>query len=806
MAADSLPAGNPFPGLRPFREDEETLFFGRESQVDAMVDRLAATHFLAVVGTSGSGKSSLVNCGLVPALHRGLMAGAGSAWRVASLRPGNRPVAALAEALAQPGVLGDTLPPGAAGFAPAELLQATLRMGRRGLVEAFVQARLPQRQRLLVVVDQFEELFRYRALAGAGAAEDATALVDLLLEAAADPALAVHVVLTMRSDFLGDCAQFYGLPEAINRGQYLVPRMTRDERRRAIAGPLGVAGTAIDPVLLTRLVNDVGDNPDQLSVLQHALNRTWAQWAHEGARGPMTARHYDTIGTMEQALDRHADEAWRALDTDALRDACGRLFRAITDATTDARGTRRPTRFDALLAITGAPESALRAVIEAFRDPQRAFLLPPAGVAIGPETPVDIAHESLMRVWQRLRRWSEDEARSAQTYRRLAETAELERAPEQAAGLLRPPDLPFALEWQRRERPTAAWAARYRAGYEAMLDFLARSERRYADEQRSEAAQAAEQAQLLEDRRRARARLRIALAFGIVTGVASVLTVWSWLQMREERAAALHQADIARAAQAEADRQAQVARRATTSQETQAKVYAQLTQNAPALRAQIDQALEQEKLVYLQYPQPELKDLALRLKVQLARRGYSSPGAEAVSIAPARSDVRYFRKADADSAAALADLLRRWNFGSFAVRYVKGYEGQELRQMEIWFARQDAGEIEALVQRLNGSDAADRKAAGQVLQDCCTASPTAIGAALSLLESGAGGSLSVEGRINALYFLTRSAPLAWDQALVARGRAVAATVRGGGADTQAELRRLQALLDAAAAGQPAVGP
>ena len=85
----------------------------------------------------------------------------------------------------------------------------------------------------------------------------------------------------MRSDFLGDCTQFPGLAEAINAGQYLVPRMTRDERRAAIEGPIQVGGAEIAPVLLTRLVNDVGDNPDQLSILQHALNRTWARWQSE---------------------------------------------------------------------------------------------------------------------------------------------------------------------------------------------------------------------------------------------------------------------------------------------------------------------------------------------------------------------------------------------------------------------------------------------------------------------------------------------------------------------------------------------
>ena len=104
-AAPTGPQGNPFPGLRPFREDEAHLFFGRENQVDAMVDKLAATHFLAVVGSSGSGKSSLVNCGLRPALRQGLMARAGTAWRMAQFRPGNDPIGAMARALAEDGVL-----------------------------------------------------------------------------------------------------------------------------------------------------------------------------------------------------------------------------------------------------------------------------------------------------------------------------------------------------------------------------------------------------------------------------------------------------------------------------------------------------------------------------------------------------------------------------------------------------------------------------------------------------------------------------------------------------------------------------
>src|SRR5207249_7735906 len=127
------PMANPYPGLRPFRENEEHLFFGRETQIDAMVDRLAETHFLSIVGTSGSGKSSLVNCGLRPALHRGLMARAGTVWRMAQFHPGGNPMRAMAEALARPGLLFDI--PEAAPLSLADIVETTLHMSNLGLID-----------------------------------------------------------------------------------------------------------------------------------------------------------------------------------------------------------------------------------------------------------------------------------------------------------------------------------------------------------------------------------------------------------------------------------------------------------------------------------------------------------------------------------------------------------------------------------------------------------------------------------------------------------------------------------------------
>jgi len=467
---------NPFPGLRPFREEEEYLFFGRENQVDAMVDKLAATHFLAVVGTSGSGKSSLVNCGLRPALHGGLMARAGTAWRMAQFRPGSDPLGAMARALAQDGVLFRNYQ--ADGLTLAEIVDTTLRMSKLGLIDIFEQAQLGQDVNLLLVVDQFEELFRYRQLRSgedervSNISEETTAFVNLLLEAGKQTTHPIYVVLTMRSDFLGDCAHFGGLSEAINAGQYLVPRMTRDERRAAISGPVGVGGAEIAPVLLTRLVNDVGDNPDQLSILQHALNRTWAHWENEGGGGggPLDLAHYQAIGSMAHALDQHAEKAYAELGTARRQQICEKLFQALTDKATDPRGIRRPTTLGILCAVADTTDAEVTEVIGVFRKPSRSFLMPPAGEPLKPETVIDISHESLMRVWKRLNGWATEEAESVVEYLRLADSAR--RWKDGRAEMLQGRELDRAEEWRQDQSPTLAWAERYDSGFAQTIGYL----------------------------------------------------------------------------------------------------------------------------------------------------------------------------------------------------------------------------------------------------------------------------------------------------------------------------------------------
>ncbi|HEX7182843.1 MAG TPA: PAS domain-containing protein [Thermoanaerobaculia bacterium] len=456
---------NPFRGLRPFSPREAHLFFGRDGRTEEMIRKLTHRRFLAVVGASGSGKSSLVGAGLVPALLG--QAGdtrSGGAWRVASMRPGGGPLRNLAEALNALDVLGvdDAEHDIRAGF-----LENTLRRSSRGLIQAVRQSEW--RGRLLVVVDQFEELFRYRA-ARADRGDQAPAFVALLLEAAAQRELPIHVCITMRSDFFGDCSQFHGLPEAINDGQYLVPRMTRSERKAAIAGPMQVVGAEIAPRLVQRLLNDVGDaTADQLPILQHALMRTFDFWQRQRPDDPaMDLEHYEAIGTVEKALNQHAEQVLGELD-DLQQRLAEFVFRRLT-MRVDNRDVRYPTRLEALAEVTGSSLEEAAAVVEAFRASHCAFLMPPEDVELTPESGIDISHESLMRIWRRLGEWVDREVRSAQIYRRLRENAELHALGE--ADFYSGPSLESAVAWYEGGEANAAWAERYGGGFDKAVAFL----------------------------------------------------------------------------------------------------------------------------------------------------------------------------------------------------------------------------------------------------------------------------------------------------------------------------------------------
>ncbi len=508
---------NPFPGLRPFKADEDYLFFGREGQTDDLLRRLSRHRFLAVVGTSGSGKSSLVRAGLLPSLYSGYMTKAGSSWRVALLRPESDPIGNLARAINQPDVLGSKAEDAASRG--RIITETTLRRGALGLVEVVQQAKMPSDENLLIVVDQFEELFRFKqSNLRENSGDEAAAFVKLLLEATRQEQIPVYVVLIIRSEYLGECAQFWDLTEALNDSQYLIPRLTRDQYQAAIAGPVAVGGAKITPRLVNRLLNDVADNPDQLPILQHALMRTWDYWMDNYKDGePIDLHHYEAIGSMAKALSKHADEIYHNLPSARSQKIAENLFKTLTDKDRYNRGTRRPTKLEEVCAVAAASAEEVSAVVEQFCGPSRSFLMPSIGVELEPNSVLDISHESLIRFWERLKDWVDEEAQSARIYRRLAESSELHQ--EGKARLLDEPELTIAVNWREDNKPNQAWAQRYASNFEQAMQFLAAStvahDAEIAQKERHQQEEIRRQQEEIQRQKRARRKLKFALIAAI---------------------------------------------------------------------------------------------------------------------------------------------------------------------------------------------------------------------------------------------------------------------------------------------------
>jgi len=249
---------NPFRGLLPFEEEHAAFYFGRDREIHDVAARMEQRRLLAITGVSGSGKSSLVLAGVVPMLKAGLIPRLGTKVRVATMKPRGGPLAELRRHLSD--ALG------------REVAAEALTRTTYGLVDA-VKPFSPD-ESLLVVVDQFEEIFQYRRahLVRDGGSE-ADRFVTLLLRAVEQTEIPIYVILTMRSDYLGECAIFRDLPEALNNGHYLVPRMTRQQLQEAIEGPLENVGAAIHPAVVQELLNQCAEEPDHLPVLQHLLRR-----------------------------------------------------------------------------------------------------------------------------------------------------------------------------------------------------------------------------------------------------------------------------------------------------------------------------------------------------------------------------------------------------------------------------------------------------------------------------------------------------------------------------------------------------
>jgi hypothetical protein len=455
MSAQSS-ATAPFVGLRPFDTSDAGWFFGRDRETAALTLKLRANRFTAVVGPSGSGKSSVVRAGVVPLLKS-------DGWQQIIITPGSAPLGRLAGALAS-AEAGDRLKE-----ARRFRFDAILRGSAYGLAKIAETLR-PDVPRLLLIIDQFEELFRYgdeaSGTARAAMREEARAFVELLLTATRRSAGRLQVCVTMRSDYFGACSAYVGLAEAVSNSQFLIPLPTREQLDDAIRKPIARIGASIEENLVQRLLVDVEEEQDKLPLLQHTLRRLWEQASGD----PRTLREQDyvDVGRISGSINKKAESIATRLQaenpTDLVALEC--VLKALTDLDERNRAARHPRKYKELLALVSEQsattptlaEASLDRVIGALQAEDTSFL-----VVGGSDDPVvDIGHEALIRSWARLSGpqhdfsagWLREEREDGERWRDY-----VRRAGE--GGTLDSGELKALSTWPRNRGFGEAWSERY---------------------------------------------------------------------------------------------------------------------------------------------------------------------------------------------------------------------------------------------------------------------------------------------------------------------------------------------------------
>lgn len=532
----------PYPGLRPFTEEESLYFKGREDQIIKLTGLLEEKKFLMATGASGDGKSSLIYAGLIPQARAGFFKAEYSNWYVAGFRPERAPMKNLAGSLAQQLKMD-----------PATI-EVELSRGFSSLVELYKSSSLyidkkskswqeageddrnqAERQagNLLIIIDQFEEFFTNPENFPQGVpSQDSRLLLNIILETckiSLRDNLPIYVVCTMRSDYIGQCAAFRGLPEFIGFSQFFVPRLKKKELQQVIEEPAVLSGNRISKRLTDRLIFDLEEGLDQLPILQHALKQIWI--TADRGREEMDLIHYAMVGGMHgdklpkedfirfsaweeklpyyekgylhspgltNVLDIHANKLYEEAapyynqkSTVPLTDKEAKLiiglsFSCLTRID-ESRAVRNRMTLEEITNIINIPKFSMEVVagvLNIFRESENTLIRPFLDSAndaemepMLPESVLDITHEALIRNWQLLKRWSGQEFEYHTVF--LDFKLQVNRWMESGKSndyLLPIGPLTYFEKWYKDCRPNKYWINRYNESESVASEKLKESE------------------------------------------------------------------------------------------------------------------------------------------------------------------------------------------------------------------------------------------------------------------------------------------------------------------------------------------
>jgi energy-coupling factor transporter ATP-binding protein EcfA2 len=516
----------PYTGLRSFTEEESLYFKGRDQQIDQITSLLEKNKFLMLTGASGEGKSSLIYAGLIPNARAGFFKAQYSNWVVADFRPERSPVRNMAEAISDKFVIN------------SDTAETELRRGYSSLIDLYTSSKFyvdkngeeweqasdeekiaMQRSsaNLLIIADQFEEFFTnpenyYNEVPS----QDSQVVVNLLLETARialEKNIPVYVVCTMRSDYIGQCSAFRGLPDYIGFSQFFVPRLKRKDLKQVILEPAELSGNRISQRLVERLVYDLSEGVDQLPILQHALKQIW-QAARDGSE-EMDLIHYAKVGGMpanelpeedqktflswykslpefqrsyyketglKRVIEIHADllfkKAWNSYtenfpDHPISKTKAEQIITSAFSCLTKIDNSRAVRNRMSLKEITdiihsqGITTQIVGNVLKPFREEGNSFVRPfctedTDSCELPDDAVLDIIHESLIRNWSRLRDWANREYEFYSIYQDFRKQLDRWKNSGKSNNFLLPiGPLSFFENWYDNCRPNPSWIRRY---------------------------------------------------------------------------------------------------------------------------------------------------------------------------------------------------------------------------------------------------------------------------------------------------------------------------------------------------------
>jgi WD40 repeat protein len=498
---------NPFPGLRPFSFEESYLFYGQDRICNQVIQKLISNKFVCILGGAGVGKTSLINCGIQPLVLSGLLDGPETNWHCFRTQPGLNPIRNLAKVIYN-SKFKDSFNENQRIH--EQICRSILHRGRYGLVELISQFQLAGDHKYLFIIDQFEDLFKLRYNTNEiEFYEEALQYVNLFIEALSSTKYQVHVVISIRSDFTDDCVIFPALADFINKSNVLIPKMSREQVREIVINPLRAMGIKIEDSVMVQILNDSATIDDMLPRLQHALHRTWESWMSlNNLEKPITTKEYETVGGIKYSVSNHANSLYDELNENDKK-LCEIIFKSLTERGSENKGLSRPVSIAEIAEIAKVETSDIIRVATVFCQFRSDFLVSDEE-QLSATSVLDLSHVSLMRAWNRLKEWVEDEAISSQMYRQLSQASAAYQVGR--AGLLKPPDLQFAVNWKEKQKPTLQWAKRYNPAFERTIVYLKTSHEKYEAEEAFK-------------RKKAKQAIRKVRSFSIVLGSTAILAI-----------------------------------------------------------------------------------------------------------------------------------------------------------------------------------------------------------------------------------------------------------------------------------------